>query len=74
MSFKPEVVADSSGTWAGNALRFATEDEAEMYVKDLARRWTLVTATRVVPSDDPVTDAIDLETGVMRRVESEVAP
>jgi hypothetical protein len=24
MSFKPEVIADSSGKWSGNALRFAT--------------------------------------------------
>jgi hypothetical protein len=24
MSFKPEVIADSSGKWCGNALRFAT--------------------------------------------------
>ena len=23
MSFKPEVIADSSGKWSGNALRFA---------------------------------------------------
>jgi hypothetical protein len=24
MSFKPEVIADTSGKWCGNALRFAT--------------------------------------------------
>jgi hypothetical protein len=24
MSFKPEVIADSSGEWSSNALRFAT--------------------------------------------------
>ena len=28
MSFKPEVIADSSGQWCGNALRFATREEA----------------------------------------------
>lgn len=53
-SYAPEVQADRSGTWAGNALRFATEAEAHTYVKDLERRWILVTATRVVPSSDPV--------------------
>ena len=57
-SFAPEVQADSSGTWAGNGLRFATEAEATTYVKDLARRWMLVTATRVVPSPDAVNYAI----------------
>ena len=54
MSFKPEVIADDSGKWSGNAVRFATEAEAEVYVKDLARRWVLVRETRVVASDDPV--------------------
>jgi hypothetical protein len=54
MSFKAEVIADDSGTWAGNALRFATEAEAQMYVRDLSMRWTLVRDTRVVESDEPV--------------------
>jgi hypothetical protein len=55
MSFKPEVIADSSGEWCGNALRFATKEEAERYVDDLMRRWTAVRQTRVVESTDPVT-------------------
>lgn len=55
MSFKPEVQADSTGTWASNSLRFATKHEAEAYVFDLAMRWTAVRDTRVVESDDRVT-------------------
>ena len=54
MSFKPEVVADSSGKFYGNALRFATREEAEANVKDLMMRWLAVRETRVVESDDPV--------------------
>jgi hypothetical protein len=54
-SWKPEVIADASGEWIGNALRFATEQEAIAYVIDLAVRWTMVRDTRVVPSDDPIT-------------------
>ena len=54
MSWKPEVIADSSGQWCGNALRFATREEAEANVADLKARWWLVTDTRVVESDDPV--------------------
>lgn len=53
-SFKAEVIADSSGTWAANLLRFDTRANAEAYVRDLARRWTLVRETRVVECDDPV--------------------
>jgi len=52
-SFAPEVIADSSGKWCGNALRFATEQEAHDNVKDLESRWLLVRDTRVVPSTDP---------------------
>jgi hypothetical protein len=54
MSWKPEVIADSSGTWCGNSLRFATKEEAESNVLDLASRWFLVRETRVVESDDQV--------------------
>ena len=54
MSWKPEVIADSSGTWCGNSLRFATKEEAEANVRDLSMRWTLVRETRVVETPDPV--------------------
>jgi hypothetical protein len=53
-SYAPQVIADNSGQWCGNALRFATEAEAEANVRDLKRRWTGVRKTRVVESDDPV--------------------
>jgi hypothetical protein len=55
MSWKAEVIADRSGKWVSNLLRFATRDEAWAYAVDLARRWTLVTDFRVTECDDPVT-------------------
>jgi hypothetical protein len=55
MSWKPEVIADSGGKWAGNALRFATREEAEWQVYDLSMRWLAVRDIRVVESEDPVT-------------------
>lgn len=54
MSWKPEVIADNSGQWCGNALRFATEAEALAQVADLACRWFAVRETRAVESSDPV--------------------
>lgn len=54
VSFAPEVIADSSGKWHGNALRFATRQEAEANVRDLMMRWMSVRETRVVESTDPV--------------------
>ena len=54
-SYKPEVIADNSGKWAGNGLAFNTEAEAQAYVNDLMWRWTSVRETRVVEVDDPAT-------------------
>lgn len=51
-SFKPEVIADSSGQWSSNSLRFATEAEAYANVQNLAAKWFSVREYRVVPSDD----------------------
>lgn len=55
-SFKAEVIADSSGKWVSNMLRFPSRERAENYVADLMMRWTSVTDTRVVECDDPVTE------------------
>jgi hypothetical protein len=54
-SYAAEVIADNSGKWVGNGLRFATEEEAQAYVHGLMWRWMAVRDTRVVPSSDPVT-------------------
>jgi hypothetical protein len=55
-SYKAEVIADNSGKWCGNGLRFATHKEAEDYARDLSYRWTLVREWRVVESEDAVTE------------------
>jgi allophanate hydrolase subunit 2 len=47
MSWKPEVIVEHGGVWTGNALRFATKEEAEWYAKDLFRRWTACREWRV---------------------------
>ena len=54
MSYKVEVLVAGETTWANNALRFATTEEAEIYGKDLFRRWLLVKEWRIVESDEAV--------------------
>lgn len=54
MSWKIEVIADSSGEWCGNGLRFASKQEAEAHTRDLAMRWLSLRDTRVAESDEPV--------------------
>jgi hypothetical protein len=56
VSWSTEVIADARGAWRASEARFATREEAEAQVADLARRWTLVRQTRVAESDDAVTD------------------
>jgi hypothetical protein len=53
-SWKIEVIADSSGKWAGNALRFSTREEADAYGTNLYHRWVSVRERRSVPSGDAV--------------------
>jgi hypothetical protein len=55
--FKVEVIADSSGRWSGNERVFATQEAAETYAADLARRWTLVREWRVVETEESGADA-----------------
>ncbi len=54
MSWKPEVIADSTGKWISNALRFHARKEAQDYAQHLAIRWTLVQNYRATRSRDPV--------------------
>lgn len=55
-SWKAEVIADNSGQWVANGLRFPTKEAAEVYALDLAMRWTSVRDWRVVESSDAVTE------------------
>ena len=55
MSFMVEVIADSSGKWCSNTLRFGTKDEAQDYGRDLHSRWCSIRQWRVSDSPDPVT-------------------
>ena len=54
MSYRAEVITNGEDAWVSNRLRFATRQEAVEYIHDLKQRWSWVTATRVVESDDPV--------------------
>jgi len=54
-SWRPDVFVD--GDWSANSLRFATQEEAAGYARDLYARWTLVTDWRTTETTDPVTTA-----------------
>lgn len=66
MSWKAEVIADNSGKFVSNALRFATKAEAEVYAADLAYRWTLVRDWRVVECDEPVNETMYHHDGTLK--------
>jgi hypothetical protein len=56
MSYRPMMQFDErqrDGTYfAGNGLRFATEQEAEGQAQELLTRWFVPTGYRVDPSED----------------------
>ncbi len=54
ISWKCEVKTACDDSWIGNAMRFATYDEAKAYGNDLYSRWTAVEQKQIVPSSDPV--------------------
>ena len=49
--FYVEVLADDSGVWVGNSLKFPNREQAEHYGRDLASRWTAVREWRVVEEE-----------------------
>lgn len=54
MSYKAEFSTDCGETYATNALRFATELEAQRYAENLALRWLAVTDYRTAESGDEI--------------------
>jgi hypothetical protein len=63
MSWKPEVFVD--GEWGGNAMAFATKEEAEEWARDLLNRWFVPTDSRAVESDEEVN--YEIKGGVLGR-------
>jgi hypothetical protein len=64
LSWAPEVIADETGNWLPNRLRFATEVEAKGHNDGLFLRWTAVRDTRAEPHTDPVRNTWDPKTGL----------
>jgi hypothetical protein len=54
MTYKVQVIADSSGEWCGNGKTFDTVEDATAYAVDLYSRWTAVREWRIVDSDGGV--------------------
>jgi hypothetical protein len=54
MSWKPQVFLPNENKWCGNALVFATKEEAENNARDLLMRWFVPTDSRAIESTDPV--------------------
>jgi hypothetical protein len=64
MSYRPMFLV--SGKWAGNALRFATQEEAAQSAVELMGRWFLPEDYRVDESPDAVNYGFDPERGNVR--------
>jgi hypothetical protein len=52
ISFAPVVLFGAG--WMTNVTRFATREEAEAFLADLAKRWLTPRPSRIDESDEPV--------------------
>lgn len=58
--YRADIGGNGERTWATNALRFDTEEDATIYAKELLGRWMGADIARVVTSDTPDREDIDL--------------
>jgi hypothetical protein len=56
-SWKMEVLVDN--TWATNAMRYGTKEEAEAAGHELLTRWFAPSNSRAAESEDPVNARFD---------------
>ena len=49
--YRPEMQVPGEG-WKSNGLVFTTDEEAELWARDLFARWTVPTDSRVVACDE----------------------
>ena len=57
--YRVDVSVPGESTWATNALRFDTVEEATDYARDLLGRWLQPDLARVVESDTPDRETVD---------------
>ena len=60
MNYRPMVTTDGT-TYAGNALVFATKEEALASARELMWRWLSVKDVRADETNDPVNYRFDVE-------------
>lgn len=70
MSYAVEVHSPDDDSWAGNALRFETKEEADSYGFDLLSRWFTPDDYRIVESEDPVNSAWVFTVGQLLRLDT----
>lgn len=58
--YRADVAGSGEGTWATNALTFPTVEDATAYAHDLLGRWMGADMARVVTTDTPKGESIDL--------------
>ena len=59
--FIVKVLADSSGVFVGNGLKFDTKENAEAYARDLFGRWTAVREWKVLEQVETPSMVFDKE-------------
>jgi hypothetical protein len=61
-TFRAEVTGLNENVWSTNSLEFETKQEAIDWVKDLSGRWFGCDMGRVVTTDTPRNQQVNIET------------
>lgn len=57
--------------WFTNDLRFATEEEAGWYARELVGRWSAIAAVRLSPTEEPPTHLCSPQGSLVKWVHSD---
>lgn len=58
--YRADIAGSGEKTWATNALTFTTPEDAEAYANDLLGRWMGADLARIVTTDTPKNEPIDM--------------
>lgn len=63
--FRAEIAGIRESVWTKNQLEYDTEKEVKDWLDGLAHRWTGYDLSRVVSTDTPIGQPIDLEKDII---------
>ena len=65
IKFRADIAGIRETNWSNNAMEYNTEQEAKDWLDNLSMRWTGYDLSRVVPTNTPKGEPIDMVNNVI---------